>query len=97
MLCYYLMPKLNPQSPFVWCYFVYGSQQTLECIGKEAKFQDLTLLDDFDQPWHPYVGSRVSGESIDHVTYDMKSTLVSAEVMARFLLAKEKHRKYLNY
>ena len=35
--------------------FVYGSQQTLECIAKGAKIQDLTPLDDYDQPLSPHV------------------------------------------
>ena len=75
--------------------FVYGSQQTLECIAKGAKIQDLTPLDDYDQPLSPHVWYRVSGKSTNHVASDMKSTLESAEVMVRYLLAKEKLMKDL--
>ena len=39
--------------------------------------------------------SRVSDESIDHVASDLKFTLVSVEVIAKHLLAKEKLRKDL--
>ena len=47
-------------------------------------------LDEFDQPLPLLVGSRVSVECHDHVTSNLKSTLVSAKVMARNLQAKEK-------
>ena len=69
--------------------FDFNSQQTLGCIAKEAEIQDFIPLDDSDQPLPPHVGSRVSGKSTDHVAIDMKSTLVSAEVIAKHLLAKE--------
>ena len=52
--------------------------------------RDLTPLDDFDQPLPPLASSRVSGGNTGHVAFNLKSTLVSAEVMARYLLAKEK-------
>ena len=41
----------------------------------------------------PLVGSRVSDESIHHVASDLKSTLLSAKVMATYLLNQEKIRK----
>ena len=72
---------------------VHRSQQTLECIAKEARIQDLTPLDDFDQSLPPHFGSRVSDESIDHVASDMKSTFVSAKIIVGYLLAKDKLRK----
>jgi hypothetical protein len=37
----------------------------------------------------------VSGDSIDDGTFDMKSTLMTIKVMARYLLANEKLRKGL--
>ena len=70
--------------------FIYDSQQTLECIEKEVEIQELTPLNDFDHPLPPPIGSRFSGESIDHLASNMKSTLVSYEVTAKYLLAKEK-------
>ena len=60
------------------------------------KTQDLTPLDDFDQPLSTPARSRVRGESTYHVTSDMKSTLVSAKVMIRCLLAKEKLKEDIN-
>ena len=33
--------------------FVFDSQQTLACIVEEAKIQNLTPLDDYDQPLPP--------------------------------------------
>ena len=57
--------------------------------------QDLTPLDDFDQPLPPLVGSRVSGDNTNHVAFDLKSTLVSPKVMARCLLAKEKLKRVM--
>lgn len=47
------------------------------------------------QPLPPFVGSRVSGKSTNNVASDMKYTLVSAQVIARHLLAKEKLMKDL--
>ena len=38
--------------------FVYNSQQILECLVDEVETQDLTPLDDFDQPLPPCVGSK---------------------------------------
>ena len=76
-------------------YFVSDSQQTLEWLAKEAKIQGLTALDDSNQPLPPPIDSRVSGGSIDHVAFDIKSTLVSAEVLVRYLLVEHKFRKYL--
>ena len=75
--------------------FNFGSQQTLECIAEDAEIQDLAPLDDSDQPLPPHVSPRVSGESTNHVAYDMKLTFVSAEVTVRCLLAKEKLKKIL--
>ena len=75
--------------------FVYDFQQTIECIAKEVEIQDLTHLDDFDQPLNPPTGFRVIVESIDHLAYDLKSTLVNVEVKSRYLLAKEKLMKFL--
>lgn len=43
----------------------------------------------------PLDGSGISGESTNHVTTNVKSTLANAEVMARYLLAKKKLRKDL--
>ena len=57
--------------------------------------QNLTPLDDYDQPLPPHCGSRVRSKSTDHVALNMKSTLVSAKVMAGYLLDKEKLRKDL--
>ena len=97
----YVLPLTNPNLESIKCmcvvnlYYVVGSQQTLECIAKEAEIQYLSPLDDFDQSLLPYDVSRVSGEGIVHVASDMKSTLVSTEVMARYLLAKEKLKKNL--
>ena len=73
--------------------FECDSQRTLEYIVDEAEIQDLTPLDDSDQPLPPPLGSRVSDESIVHVGSNLKSTLVSAEVMASYWLAEEKVRK----
>ena len=53
-------------------------------------------FDDYDMPLPPHVISRVSDESTNHVASNLKSTLVSAKVMARDLLAKEKLGKDLN-
>ena len=75
--------------------FVYKSQQTPECIGKKDEIQDVTPLDDSKQPLPPPVGSRASGENTNHVAFDLKPTLVSAKVITRYLLAKEKFRKDL--
>ena len=72
-----------------------NSQQTLKCIAEEVEIKDLTPLDDIGQPLPPHVSSRVNGESTYQVVVDKKSTLVSAKVMARYLLAKEKLRKHL--
>ena len=38
----------------------------------------------------PPIGYRVSGESTNHVASNLKSTLVSVEVMARYTLPQEK-------
>ena len=75
--------------------FVSNSQQTLECIAEEAPIQTLIPLDDSDRPLPLHVGSRDSVESTNHVAFDTKSTLVSAKVIARHLLAEEKLRKDL--
>ena len=56
---------------------------------------NLTPFDDFDQPLLPLASSRVSGESIGHMTPNLKSTLMSTNVMTRYLVAKEKLRKYM--
>ena len=85
----YVMPLVEPYLESRKCIcvvdldFVYDSQQTLEWCAEDVEIQDLTPLDEFDQPLPPPIGSRVSGESIDHVASDLKSTLVSAEVVAR--------------
>lgn len=50
--------------------------------AQEFEIQYLTPLDDFVQPLHPLVDSRINDESIDHVASNHKSTLVSVEVMA---------------
>ena len=63
--------------------FVSNSQQTLECIAKEVEIQPLPpplLLDDSNQLLPPLVGFRVSGESTDHVTSNLKSTFVSVRL-----------------
>ena len=75
--------------------FVYDSQQILERLLEEPKIQDLYTppFDDTYQPLPPPFGSRVSGESSDHAAFDLKSTLVSGEFMATYLLAKDKLRK----
>ena len=75
--------------------FVSNSQQTLECIAEEAQIQTLIPLDDYDQPLPLHIGSRLNVESTNHVAFDTKSTLVSAKVIARHLLAEEKLRKDL--
>ena len=72
------------------------SQLTLECIAKETKMQDLITLDDFDNPLSAPAGSRVNSDNIDYVAYNLKSTLVSAKVVPRYLLVKDKVRKVLN-
>lgn len=64
-------------------------------IAWKTKIQDFTFLDDFDQPLLPHVGFRVSGESTHHVAPNLKSTLVSAEVMAKHLMANGKLGKDL--
>ena len=62
-------------------------QDQLQAWGaQEFETQDLTPLDDFDQPLPPLVDSRVNDESSDHVASNHKCTLVSAKVMARYLL-----------
>jgi hypothetical protein len=63
-------------------YFVSNPQKTLECLAKEVEIQEFSPIDDFDQLLPPLVGFRVGGESTDHVAFDLKSTLVSAEIMA---------------
>ena len=73
--------------------FVFDSQQPLECLARESKIQDLTLLDGSSQPLHPPVGSRVSVENTDHVASNLKPTFMCAKVMARDFLAKERFRK----
>jgi hypothetical protein len=97
----YVMPLVEPnleskkRMRVVDLNFIFDSQETLICLVEEVKIQDLTPFDDFDQPLPPPVSSRVSGESIDHMASNLKFTFVSAEVMARYLLAKEKLRKDL--
>lgn len=43
----------------------------------------------------PHVDSRVNVESIDHVESHLKSTLVSAKVIYRYLLVEDNFGKYL--
>jgi hypothetical protein len=57
--------------------------------------QDLITIDDFDRPLPPLGGSRVTSDKIHYVAYDLKSTLVGAKVVARYLLAKDKLKKIL--
>jgi hypothetical protein len=95
----YVLPLVEPNFASRKCMhvvdldYVSDSQRTLEYLVEEVEIQVLTLLDDSDQLLPPPLGSRVSGESIDHVAFDLKSTLLSAKVMARYWLAKEKFRK----
>ena len=70
-----------------------GSIEFLECIVQEVEIMDLTTLNDSNQQLLVFVGFRVSGESTNHVTDDLKFTLVNVEVMARYSLAEEKLRK----
>lgn len=60
--------------------FVLGSQQTLEFIAWEAKIQNYTPHDNFDQSSHPHASSKVIGESTDHVASHLKFTLVSGDI-----------------
>ena len=75
--------------------FVSYPQQTLKCLTEEAETQDLNSLDGYDQPLPPHLGSRVSGKSNVHVASNLNLTLVSAEVMARYVQAEEKLLKDL--
>ena len=79
-----LYPTLNPKSTCVWLNqdFPFDSQQTLECLAKEVEIQEFPTIYDFDELLPPLVGFRGGGESTDHVAFDLKSTLVSAEIMA---------------
>jgi hypothetical protein len=69
--------------------FVPNSRLTLECIAEDIEFQDLAPLDhDSNQALPPPASSTISDESTYHVALDMKSTWMSAKVMARYLLTK---------
>ena len=68
---------------------------TLECVAEDDGIQYLTPLDDPNQPLLPPASFRVSGESTNHVASDLKSTLMNAKVMARYLLTNKKLRIYL--
>lgn len=50
--------------------FVSYSQQTLECIAKEDEIQYLVFFDASNQSLSLLVCSKVSGESINHLTFD---------------------------
>jgi hypothetical protein len=50
--------------------FVFDSQQTLKCIEMEAKIQDLTPLDDFDQPLPPLFVLVLVLSALTHMAYD---------------------------
>jgi hypothetical protein len=62
-------------------------------LAKEVEIQGLSHLD--DQPLPPPTSFRVSVESIDHLAYGLKSTLVHAMVNTRYLLARGKLVKIL--
>lgn len=75
--------------------FVFGSQQTLECIAEEAKIQNCNPCDNFDQSSPLHASFKVIGEITNHVASHLKSTSVSAEVTTRYLLAIDKNKKGL--
>ena len=96
LLYVYSLPLVDPNHICVVDLdFVLNFQQTLECMIEENEIQNLTPFNDFDQALPPFIGFNVSSENIDHVESDLKSTLVSVKVMARYMLAKEKFEKDL--
>lgn len=76
--------------------FVFDSQHTLEYIVEEAKSKILPLLMTLtNHCLHMLVLELLVVTTLSHVAYYLTSTLVSAKVVARYLLTKEKLRKDL--